>query len=170
MLTHEQLLLQTMRHKAHPYHPGKSHRFLSLILVLLTTTCLQNKNVVSVKGGCLEGLDWSRAIHIWTKSAMIPIPEGAESYSGESTQSSGYGDSQETLDQPDMLTGSGGLPGGRGLPRSADQARSGGDEQAHKQQQQQGLCELSGMPTEAGNVEGHAGVRLSSELEGWHQP
>ncbi|KAI0390620.1 Mss4-like protein [Xylariaceae sp. FL0594] len=41
------------------------------------------KPVVSVKGGCLEGLDWSTAIHIWTKSAMVPIPEGAEAYSEE---------------------------------------------------------------------------------------
>lgn len=31
---------------------------------------LQNKRVVSVKGGCLEGLDWGKAIHIWTKSAV----------------------------------------------------------------------------------------------------
>lgn len=43
---------------------------------------------------------------------MIPIPEGAESYSEESTRSSGYGGSQETLDQPgDVLMGSGETPG-----------------------------------------------------------
>ncbi|KUI58161.1 hypothetical protein VP1G_05451 [Cytospora mali] len=71
-----------------------------------------NKNVVSVKGGCLEGLDWNKAIHIWTKSAMIPIPEGAECYSEESEQTTGYSDSQETLDQPGMLAGSGGDPAG----------------------------------------------------------
>ncbi|KAH8766758.1 Mss4-like protein [Diaporthe sp. PMI_573] len=69
-----------------------------------------NKRVVSVKGGCLEGLDWKTAIHIWTKSAMIPIPEDAESY--EESQTTGYSDSQETLDQPGMLlAGSGGVPG-----------------------------------------------------------
>ncbi|KAK3328923.1 Mss4-like protein [Apodospora peruviana] len=36
-----------------------------------------NKSVVSVKGGCIDGLDWKAAIHIWTKSAMVPIPEGS---------------------------------------------------------------------------------------------
>ncbi|KUJ24589.1 uncharacterized protein LY89DRAFT_25017 [Mollisia scopiformis] len=36
------------------------------------------KDVVSVKGGCIEGLDWSTARHIWCKRAMIPIPEGVE--------------------------------------------------------------------------------------------
>ncbi|ROV99301.1 hypothetical protein VSDG_03966 [Cytospora chrysosperma] len=84
-----------------------------------------NKNVVSVKGGCLEGLDWGKAIHIWTKSAMIPIPEGAESYSEESDQTAGYGDSQEMLDQPGLLAGSGGDP----------------DQDSRKRE---GLCELAG--------------------------
>ncbi|KFA64850.1 hypothetical protein S40285_09045 [Stachybotrys chlorohalonatus IBT 40285] len=64
------------------------------------------KNVVSVKGGCIEGLDWSKAIHIWTKSAMVPIPESSESHSEESGFTD-YGDSQEVLDQPSDLTGSG---------------------------------------------------------------
>lgn len=69
----------------------------------------QSKNVVSVKGGCLEGLDWDKAIHIWTKSAMIPIPEGAESYSEDSEQTV-YCASQEALDQPGFLTGGGAGP------------------------------------------------------------
>ncbi|KAI5865712.1 hypothetical protein GGS23DRAFT_351695 [Durotheca rogersii] len=56
------------------------------------------KNVVSVKGGCIEGLDWSGAIHIWTKSAMVPIPEGCESYSREPWDS-GHSTSQDSLDQ-----------------------------------------------------------------------
>ena len=67
---------------------------------------LQDKNVVSVKGGCLTGLDWSTAIHIWTKNAMVPIPEGSESH----LEGSGYTDyscTQEILDQPGELTGSG---------------------------------------------------------------
>ncbi|ROW14828.1 hypothetical protein VPNG_03671 [Cytospora leucostoma] len=68
-----------------------------------------SKNVVSVKGGCLEGLDWDKAIHIWTKSAMIPIPEGAESYSEDSEQTA-YCASQEALDQPGFLTGAGADP------------------------------------------------------------
>ncbi|KAH8679941.1 Mss4-like protein, partial [Tricladium varicosporioides] len=36
------------------------------------------KNVLSVKGGCIEGLDWKTARHIWCKRAMVPIPEGVE--------------------------------------------------------------------------------------------
>ena len=67
----------------------------------------QTKNVVSVKGGCLEGLDWKRAIHIWTKSAMVPIPEGSETHSEESGFTD-YGTTQEDLDQPGDLVGSGG--------------------------------------------------------------
>ncbi|KAK4116801.1 hypothetical protein N656DRAFT_787066 [Canariomyces notabilis] len=54
------------------------------------------KNVVSVKGGCVEGLDWSKAIHIWTKSAMVPIPEGSETYS-EDSGSTDYGDTSTGL-------------------------------------------------------------------------
>ncbi|KIH94501.1 hypothetical protein SPBR_06138 [Sporothrix brasiliensis 5110] len=72
---------------------------------LLHTT--PGKNVVSVKGGCLEGLDWRSAIHIWTKTAMVPIPEGSESHSEEADYTE-YGSSQEELDQPEMLRGSGG--------------------------------------------------------------
>ncbi|KAI0126929.1 hypothetical protein BJ170DRAFT_630521 [Xylariales sp. AK1849] len=69
------------------------------------------KNVVSVKGGCIEGLNWNKAIHIWTKSAMVPIPEGCESHPEEPSDSD-YSGSQEFLDQPvdppGLLTGSGG--------------------------------------------------------------
>jgi len=35
------------------------------------------RDTLSVKGGCLEKLDWSKAKHIWTKRAVVPIPEGA---------------------------------------------------------------------------------------------
>lgn len=41
---------------------------------------------VSVKGGCLEALNkelLSKATHIWTKSAIVPIPEGFEAYEEE---------------------------------------------------------------------------------------
>lgn len=65
------------------------------------------KNVVSVKGGCIDGLDWKAAIHIWTKSAMVPIPEGSETHSEESDYTD-YGTSQEMLDQPTDLRGNGG--------------------------------------------------------------
>ncbi|KAH8906278.1 glutathione-dependent formaldehyde-activating [Coniochaeta sp. PMI_546] len=72
---------------------------------LLHTT--PGKNVVSVKGGCIDGLDWGKAIHIWTKSAMVPIPEGSESYEEESDYTD-YGETQDLLDQPVDLRGSGG--------------------------------------------------------------
>jgi hypothetical protein len=64
---------------------------------------------VSVKGGCIDGLDWRKAIHIWTKSAMVPIPEGSESYEQESDFTD-YGETQDLLDQPVDLRGSGGSP------------------------------------------------------------
>ncbi|MCJ1431637.1 hypothetical protein MMC27_000992 [Xylographa pallens] len=35
------------------------------------------KAAVSVKGGCIDGLDISGAVHIWCKRAIVPIPEGA---------------------------------------------------------------------------------------------
>jgi hypothetical protein len=38
---------------------------------------------VSVKGGCIEGLDWKGAVHIWTKRAVLQVPEGAEAWEGE---------------------------------------------------------------------------------------
>ncbi|KAI0020104.1 glutathione-dependent formaldehyde-activating enzyme [Xylariomycetidae sp. FL0641] len=71
------------------------------------------KNVVSIKGGCIDGLDWRTAIHIFTKSAMVPIPEGCESHSEEPSDSSGsiYCTTGESLDRSgdprSMLTGSG---------------------------------------------------------------
>ncbi|KAK1781836.1 Mss4-like protein [Copromyces sp. CBS 386.78] len=61
------------------------------------------KNFVSVKGGCIEGLDWSKAIHIWTKSAMVPIPENATSTDEECSEFDAFSSSQEALDQPDHV-------------------------------------------------------------------
>ncbi|KAL7945123.1 hypothetical protein V8C42DRAFT_70630 [Trichoderma barbatum] len=56
-----------------------------------------SKNVLSVKGGCIEGLDWTKAIHIWTKSAMVPIPEGSEAHS-ERSNSVEFSQTLELLD------------------------------------------------------------------------
>jgi hypothetical protein len=36
-----------------------------------------------VKGGCIEGLDWKGAVHIWTKRAVIKVPDGVEAWEGE---------------------------------------------------------------------------------------
>ena len=41
---------------------------------------------ISVKSGCLDGITKEMmrgAIHIWTKSAVIDIPEGVEAYEEE---------------------------------------------------------------------------------------
>ncbi|RYP71389.1 hypothetical protein DL770_008137 [Monosporascus sp. CRB-9-2] len=78
---------------------------------LLGSHTSMSKNVVSVKGGCLEGLDWGKAVHIWTRSAMVPIPEGAETHPEEPTGSE-YSTSSELSDRssdfPAMLIGSSG--------------------------------------------------------------
>ena len=66
---------------------------------------MKGKNFVSVKGGCIEGLDWSKAIHIWTKSAMVPIPENATSSEEECSEFDAFSSSQETLDQPEIVCG-----------------------------------------------------------------
>lgn len=41
---------------------------------------------LSVKGGCLEGLDREMmrgAVHIWTRHAVVDIPEGVERWEEE---------------------------------------------------------------------------------------
>ena len=42
-----------------------------------------NPPVVAVKGGLLEGLDWKSAKHIFTRSAVVPIPGGVEFWVAE---------------------------------------------------------------------------------------
>ncbi|KAJ1325658.1 GFA family protein [Microdochium nivale] len=34
--------------------------------------------VVFVKGGCIDDMDWTGGVHIFTRSAVMPIPAGAE--------------------------------------------------------------------------------------------
>jgi hypothetical protein len=46
---------------------------------------------VSVKSGCLDGITkelMRSAVHIWTKSAIVDIPEGVEGYEGEPPEGS----------------------------------------------------------------------------------
>jgi len=46
----------------------------------------QEGKTVSVKGGCLEGLTkemLKKAVHIWTKTALVEIPEGVEQFEEE---------------------------------------------------------------------------------------
>ena len=47
---------------------------------------------VSVKGGCIEGLDLKGAIHIWCKRAIVPIPEDAVRWEGEPDKVTGGAD------------------------------------------------------------------------------
>ncbi|MCJ1291002.1 hypothetical protein MMC34_002544 [Xylographa carneopallida] len=42
-----------------------------------------DRELVSVKGGCIEGLDLSGAVHIWCKRAVVPVPEGVVRWEGE---------------------------------------------------------------------------------------
>ena len=39
--------------------------------------------VVTVKGGLIEGLDWTEGIHLFCRSAVVPIPEGAKRFEAE---------------------------------------------------------------------------------------
>lgn len=41
---------------------------------------------VSVKGGCIRGLDLKAVKHIWCKRAVVPIPEGVERFEEEPPQ------------------------------------------------------------------------------------
>jgi hypothetical protein len=43
----------------------------------------RERPTVSIKGGLVEGLEWKNAAHIWTRSAVVPIPPGVESYERE---------------------------------------------------------------------------------------
>ncbi|KAG9248480.1 hypothetical protein BJ878DRAFT_476435 [Calycina marina] len=41
------------------------------------------RNFVSIREGLVKGLDWSKAVHIWSRSAVVPSPEGAKSFEME---------------------------------------------------------------------------------------
>lgn len=47
---------------------------------------------VSIKGGLVEGLDWSSAEHIFTSTAVFPIPEGARRWAGTPERTVGGGE------------------------------------------------------------------------------
>ena len=36
------------------------------------------KSTISIKGGCLEGISLDGISHIWTRSALVPVPEGSD--------------------------------------------------------------------------------------------
>ena len=39
--------------------------------------------VITVKGGLIEGLDWTGGIHLFCRSAVVPIPASAKRFEGE---------------------------------------------------------------------------------------
>ena len=43
----------------------------------------EGEPTVVVKGGCLDDLDVSKAIHIWCKEAIVPIPRDVERFEKE---------------------------------------------------------------------------------------
>lgn len=38
------------------------------------------RDSVAIKGGLIKDLDWKSAKHLFTKEAVVPIPEGVEAY------------------------------------------------------------------------------------------
>jgi hypothetical protein len=38
------------------------------------------RGTLSIKGGVIEGLDWSGGIHIWTSRAVVPVPSSAQKW------------------------------------------------------------------------------------------
>ncbi|KAK4118683.1 hypothetical protein N657DRAFT_651048 [Parathielavia appendiculata] len=40
------------------------------------------RDTVSIKGGLLGGLDWKGAPHIYTRSAVVELPEGVDTWEG----------------------------------------------------------------------------------------
>ncbi|KAH6638602.1 Mss4-like protein [Truncatella angustata] len=38
------------------------------------------KETVSIKGGCIKGLDWTGGKHIYTRSAVVEVPKECEQY------------------------------------------------------------------------------------------
>jgi len=42
-----------------------------------------NPEVVTVKGGLIEGLDWTAGTHLFCRSAVVPIPEGPKRFEAE---------------------------------------------------------------------------------------
>ncbi|KAK3898458.1 hypothetical protein C8A05DRAFT_18970 [Staphylotrichum tortipilum] len=40
------------------------------------------RETVNLKGGLVKGLDWKGALHIYTRSAVVEVPKGVESWEG----------------------------------------------------------------------------------------
>ncbi|KAK4182191.1 Mss4-like protein [Podospora australis] len=53
------------------------------------------RGTVSVKGGLVQGLEWSGAKHIYTRTAVVPIPEGVVRYEGAPPAMPGRKDGKE---------------------------------------------------------------------------
>lgn len=53
------------------------------------------RDKVSVKGGCIEGLVWEGAKHLWVKRARVMIPAGAERWEEGPETMGGQGEVDE---------------------------------------------------------------------------
>lgn len=40
----------------------------------------RERPTVRIKGGLVDGLDWSKAKHIYTETAVVEVPESVESW------------------------------------------------------------------------------------------
>lgn len=58
------------------------------------------RETVSIKGGLVQGLDWSQAIHIYTRYAVVDIPEGVLSFEDAPDTIPGRRDSDKDEDAP----------------------------------------------------------------------
>jgi hypothetical protein len=47
------------------------------------------RETVSIKGGLVQGLDWKGAAHIYTRSAVVPVPEGVERWEAAPAEMAG---------------------------------------------------------------------------------
>ncbi|KAH0837647.1 hypothetical protein FOPE_05246 [Fonsecaea pedrosoi] len=57
-----------------------------LVHVAVSSSSTSQPRTLSVKAGCLDGLSkemMRRAVHIWTRSAVVDIPEDAVQYAEE---------------------------------------------------------------------------------------
>ncbi|GAB1316955.1 CENP-V/GFA domain-containing protein [Madurella fahalii] len=42
----------------------------------------KERDTVSIKGGCVKGLEWKGAAHIYARSAVVEIPKGVTTWEG----------------------------------------------------------------------------------------
>ena len=58
----------------------------------------RERDTVSIKGGLVEGLNWKGAKHIYTRSAVVPIPHGVERCDGAPEEMEGRKEGKRKTD------------------------------------------------------------------------